>query len=179
MQCGIWEETAYYSKDMHHNSTTLPKQHLTHQEWALNTKQKPTDIASLLYQPQSAGCLPNIKSKTTHMPVKKTINSVGPIVNSLDFLHLPELLLPVGVEVLQRVSHLSQSQAIACTPFHSIPVAFKIFCTPSSQAHQGLPVDFFPCVLACQAILGYQSPPFLHVQTISTVLSLSSQNNQD
>jgi hypothetical protein len=27
--------------------------------------------------------------------------------------------------------------------------------------------------------LGYQSPPFLHVQTISTVLSLSSQNNQD
>jgi hypothetical protein len=39
----------------------LPKAASTHKESALDTK-KPTDLAFLPYQPQSAGCLPNIKS---------------------------------------------------------------------------------------------------------------------
>jgi hypothetical protein len=59
------------------------------------------------------------------------------------------------------------SQAVALTPFHSIPLSSKIFCIPSSQVCQGLPLGLFPHVLACQVILRYLSFPIHTTYTVS------------
>jgi len=59
------------------------------------------------------------------------------------------------------------SQAIALTPLYSIPLSSKIFCIPSSQVCQGLPLGLFPHVLACQVILGYLSFPIHTTYTVS------------
>jgi len=76
-------------------------------------------------------------------------------------LHLVVPLLPVSSEGLQNVCHFSWSRSIVITAFHSIPLCYKIFFIPSSQVCRGLPPGLFPCVLACQAILGYLSSPIL------------------
>ena len=67
----------------------------------------------------------------------------------------------LNVEGLQTAFHLSRSRALALTLFHSIPHSFRILCIPSSHVYRGLPLGFFPCVLACQPILGYLSSPIL------------------
>ena len=162
MQCGIWEKTACYSKDTHHNSTTLPKQHLTHQEWALDTKQKPTNIASLLYQQQSAGCLPNIKSKTTHMPVKKTVNSLGPIVNSLHFTSLN------WTSSTSRCRGFTKSfPSLTISSYNSYSVPFNSRCI------QNLLYTFFPSpsrpscgfLPLCSSLPGHFGVPLISILT--------------
>lgn len=47
---------------------------------------------------------------------------------------------------LRTALHLSRFRAIPLTPLHSIPLSFEI---PPSQVCQGLPLDVFPCILAC------------------------------
>jgi len=69
-----------------------------------------------------------------------------------------DLLLPVGVEGLQRAS-ISHGLALNSypIPFNSAFLQNLLYpFFPSLSESLGL----FPCILACQAILGYLSSPY-------------------
>jgi hypothetical protein len=73
--------------------------------------------------------------------------------------HFVEPLLPIGVQGLQRAFHLLRSRAIVLTPFHSVPLYFKIGCSHSSHVCLSFPVGPFPCVVTFQAIsVDFSSP---------------------
>jgi hypothetical protein len=67
------------------------------------------------------------------------------------------------------------------TPYSilSMPLSFKIFCSPSSQVCRGLALGLFSCVLACQATMVYLSTPIVmtclnHLNCANSIISEQS-----
>jgi hypothetical protein len=96
---------------------------------------------------------------------------------ALTSLHCLQPLVPAGVQNLHTQLSICLSLELHRSFFSTQFPFYKNQIIPSSHVRQGLPLGPFPRFLACQAILGYLSPPILttcptHLICANSVLSL-------